>query len=378
MVRILLLIGLLLSMGTTYGVAADSVHLIGEFSETTTVDGHTTDWSFTLWRYPRGYLGTFSYFDERNGGPQCGLLRGIRFYEEFGDIHFTFRLSLGFSGGVATTEVLEFLGTVSDSVVSGKVWESATTADEKPVFTPRHLSLTRRTHSRFNSSEYEDYGSWLAAAELLIGQCGSWRPVAGKKQLQSRVLSVGITGAVALARGDGHELWNKGSGSGLDVVYSVTRHVSVGGRFALNRWTLDESEAVNATLPAGATLAFVSTEGAGEIFELTAMARLTSANLIGGKWTGFLQLGGGLYYLRFRAAATVGYNFDGGGDADELLTTLIDDSAVRGGANIGLGITFSVTEAWRLDLYPAYHFIFESGETTEYVTGVLAARLVFF
>jgi hypothetical protein len=365
--------------------ATGALRLLGEFHGTTTVvDGEPTAWTFTLWQHSEGYVGTFDYFPTGGGIPQCGMLRHVEIEPVHGDVRFSLRLAPRHLGGTSsalgeTWDVFEFLGTWAGDQLTGRLWQSLLDSDEQPSFPPVTVSLNRRTASVFPEEEYVDFNRWLAAAEAAMQACKaraeavwSTRVIPAKPV---RGWSVGIAGGLANALGEGSELWEPGTSYGFDGFYSLSRYFAVGAQFVTNRWELDPLGIVQQALPVGATLASLTTSGSAQIIELSAAFRLTSGDRLGERFQLFGQLAATGYYLRFQAAASLGYNFNGGTTASEFKDAIIDDSQVRGGLGSGGGLTVGVTRDWSVDAYALYHAIFDVGGSTEYLTVLLSVRL---
>jgi hypothetical protein len=191
---------------------------------------------------------------------------------------------------------------------------------------------------------------------------------------EKRYVFVGFDGGFSWALGEGSDLWEKGATAGLNLFYPLTSYLFLGGRAAFGRWTLNRCQAAQALIPPGATVLSTESDGEFSIFELTPVVRLSKDRFVWERLAGFVQLGGGLYYIKFDAASIVQYS---AGGTSRTVEAASDGSDYRGGLNVGAGLSFTVSKDSRLDIYPVYNVIFEEGDTTEYISLLFAFRVEF-
>jgi hypothetical protein len=189
-----------------------------------------------------------------------------------------------------------------------------------------------------------------------------------------RYLFVGFDGGLAWANGDGADLWESGATAAINVLYPFTSVFAGGARLGFVRWSLSEEGATAALLPAGAVPLQLDSEGKFEILALAINGRATKDAFIGRRLAAFVQVGGGVYHVRFSAETVLEYAQS---SQSQVVIASASGSDYRGGLSGGAGLSFTFSRDSRLELYPAYSVIFEPGGSTEYLSLLVGFRVEF-
>ncbi|MFP4163300.1 MAG: outer membrane beta-barrel protein [Chitinispirillaceae bacterium] len=158
--------------------------------------------------------------------------------------------------------------------------------------------------------------------------------------------------------------YNWGYSLGGNVLFTITDNLFLGGRIAYNRWGPDESAFLDRADPTG-IIDSADVSGEATIVEVVPIARL-STNYPLSPVNFFVQGGAGLYVMNLETTVT-------GVDQEEEPFEQIfgEDEQYRFGAQLGAGLMLGSPDYLSVELYPAYHLIFNKngdGETFQYFT----------
>ncbi|MDG5815350.1 hypothetical protein QA601_09685 [Chitinispirillales bacterium ANBcel5] len=169
-------------------------------------------------------------------------------------------------------------------------------------------------------------------------------------------LRLTLDAGVSRPAGDLMDQFSWGYSGGGNFLIRITDNLSLGGRIAYNRWGPDEAEFLEDIDPFDIIDAEV--EGEARAFEVVPIVRLTTAYPLS-PIQFFLHGGAGLYGLSDEVE--VNGNDEDGNPVSEIFG---DDWRYRFGAQIGAGLLLGSPDYLSLELYPAFHLIFDGNDDT--------------
>jgi len=167
-----------------------------------------------------------------------------------------------------------------------------------------------------------------------------------------------VDGGISKVLGEASDSYNMGFSVGLNMFHPVSNNISLGGRFAYNRWTPDVSDLEGVT----------DVSGSESITEIVPTIRFTNAKPL------FFQLGFG--YFLWDMDVTIKQKYTRG-ITTYIITNNWEGSNEEFGLSLGPGLTLGEEESSHFDIFPLYHIIFTEDEATKYFSLNLGVVLYF-
>lgn len=175
--------------------------------------------------------------------------------------------------------------------------------------------------------------------------------------------TLSLGGGFSQFTGDGSDIWETGYTTGGTLFFKVTPNILVGGRFAYNRWSLDEEALIR---DIGIPWANFTVSGSASAIELIPSVRILAPARKGSKIKFFGQVGAGLYRLNLETNIST--------TAFILLDNIeIHLEETRFGVDIGGGVIFGGQNSIRFEILPQYHIIWTKDNPTKYFSLSLGA-----
>lgn len=189
---------------------------------------------------------------------------------------------------------------------------------------------------------------------------------AAVKGYAKKKATLSLGAGISKISGDGNHIWKTGFNAGGNLFFEITPNFLFGGRFAYNRWALNEEKLINdfnLYLNDGTD---ITATGSASAIEIVPSVRIMSSAREGSKIRFFGQVGAGLYLVNMETTI------------NSFWFNLIDYQTInvkdtRFGIDIGGGIILGGQSGNRFEIMPQYHIIFTEGEATRYFSVTLSA-----
>jgi hypothetical protein len=168
------------------------------------------------------------------------------------------------------------------------------------------------------------------------------------KHLSAQQLRLSVDGGISKLTGDEFERWNLGYNVGADMLVHLTDNLALGGRLAYGRWSPNDDEFPDLT----------NTSGSFSLIEVTPIARVMTSFPLS-PLNIFAQAGGGLYISDKRVSGiSVATNSD--------IDLIPSDPRYNFGTSAAAGVLFGSPKYISIELYPAFHTVFDDNNTINY------------